>query len=156
MYYIVDRGSIKRKLKKNLTLDGFMMKPKMRITKHFIEVKELIILDRTLTDNVLKMHFQVAFKRLFKMVMNIMESDDASESDMNLALSEIERTKQVLKDKYAQVISQNEYRRMRRKVTILEKQLREKIIIQQRFREMMWSMMQTRQENLEEKKGRGR
>ncbi len=156
MYYIVDRGSIKRKLKKNLTLDGFMMKPKMRLRKDFIEVKEIIILDRTLTDNVLKMQFQVAFKRLFKMVMNIMESDDASESDMNLALSEIERTKQVLKDKYAQVISQNEYRRMRRKVTILEKQLREKIIIQQRFREMMWSMMQTRQENLEEKKGRGR
>lgn len=155
MNYTILRESTNRKLKKKITLDGFLMKPKMRARESFIEVKEIEILNQDLKENVLKMQFHLAYKRIFKLVMNILESD-ASEGDVALALSEIERMKQILKDKYLQEVSKNEYRSMLRKVDILESNLKEKVLVQQRMNEMIWNMMHVPQEDLEEKKGRGR
>ena len=147
----------KEKNKKNLgkrkpVCQGVKMNPKLRNHRDLIEVKEIIIINPSLKEKVLKLQFQVAFRRLFKIVMDSIE-DDGTIGDANIVLDEILKAKKILQKKYKNQIKNEEYRMMWNKMSLLEKEITNKIILQKQRQEMFQRYME---ETKEEKKGRGR
>ncbi len=147
----------KEKNKKNLgkrkpVCQGVKMNPKLRNHRDLIEVKEIIIINPSLKEKVLKLQFQVAFRRLFKIVMDSIE-DDGTIGDTNIVLDEILKAKKILQKKYKNQIKNEEYRMMWNKMSLLEKEITNKIILQKQRQEMFQRYME---ETKEEKKGRGR
>lgn len=147
----------KEKNKKNLgkrkpVCQGVKMNPKLRNHRDLIEVKEIIIINPSLKEKVLKLQFQVAFRRLFKIVMDSIE-DDGTIGDTNIVLDEILKAKKILQKKYKNQIKNEEYRMMWNKMSLLEKEITNKIILQKQRQEMFQMYME---ETKEEKKGRGR
>ena len=147
----------KEKNKKNLgkrkpVCQGVKMNPKLRNHRDLIEVKEIIIINPSLKEKVLKLQFQVAFRRLFKIVMDSIE-DDGTIGDTNIVLDEILKAKKILQKKYKNQIKNEEYRMMWNKMSLLEKEITNKIILQKQRQEMFQRYME---EIKEEKKGRGR
>ena len=147
----------KEKNKKNLgkrkpVCQGVKMNPKLRNHRDLIEVKEIIIINPSLKEKVLKLQFQVAFRRLFKIVMDSIE-DDGTIGDTNIVLDEILKAKKILQKKYKNQIKNEEYRMMWNKMSLLEKEITNKIILQKQRQEMFQMFME---ETKEEKKGRGR
>ena len=147
MAYVIKKEHLKKKLNKNNIANlGYKMNPKLKNHSNFIEVKEIIIIKPSMKEKVLKLSFQVAFRRLFKLVMDLLQDDNATEGDTTICLDEIAKMKKILQQKYKNQINKEEYRTMWSKVSLLQKRLQEKIVKQQ-----MYKMYFT-----EEKKGRGR
>lgn len=150
MAYVIKKEHLKKKLNKNNIANlGYKMNPKLKNHSNFIEVKEIIIIKPSMKEKVLKLSFQVAFRRLFKLVMDLLQDDNATEGDTTICLDEIAKMKKILQQKYKNQINKEEYRTMWSKVSLLQKRLQEKIVKQQ-----MYKMYFT--EEKEEKKGRGR
>ncbi len=161
MNYKVEKEMQNRKLgRKKIPKNGFVMKLKLKSRKDFIEVKEITIMNDILKDNVLKKQFDKAFKRMLKMVMSVRNDEDASDGDIKIAMTEVERMKAILKDKYRDELRVKDFYAMWRKADFLETELKEKIVERQRVQEMIWRNMMTMnnlyEKNLEEEKGRGR
>ncbi len=139
--YEVERNVNAREIKKGTQyFEGVVMRPKLRARDDFIEVKEIVIVNPKLKKKVLKMQFHVAYKRLLKMVMDV-SGEDASDADIQIAFSEIERMKRVLKDEYQKHLQTKEYYTYFEKACFLEKQLRAKVIEQQQIKEMIYRTM---------------
>lgn len=153
-YQIIKNNQKIKWNKKEITNDGYVMKLHLKEHENFIEVNEITIMDETLKNHVLNKQFQIAFRKLFKQVLEVIEDDGSSEGDYVQALNQIEKMKRVLKDKYLHEVSQEEYRFMYHKANLLEKELHDKITLQKNIRKQLEMMMQ--QEMVEEEKGRGR
>lgn len=153
MSYQIRKEKNKKNLgKKKPVCQGVKMNPKLRNHRDLIEVKEIIIINPSLKEKVLKLQFQVAFRRLFKIVMDSIE-DDGTIGDANIVLDEILKAKKILQKKYKNQIKNEEYRMMWNKMSLLEKEITNKIILQKQRQEMFQRFME---ETKEEKKGRGR
>ena len=153
MSYQIRKEKNKKNLgKKKPVCQGVKMNPKLRNHRDLIEVKEIIIINPSLKEKVLKLQFQVAFRRLFKIVMDSIE-DDGTIGDTNIVLDEILKAKKILQKKYKNQIKNEEYRMMWNKMSLLEKEITNKIILQKQRQEMFQRYME---ETKEEKKGRGR
>lgn len=153
MSYQIRKEKNKKNLgKKKPVCQGVKMNPKLRNHRDLIEVKEIIIINPSLKEKVLKLQFQVAFRRLFKIVMDSIE-DDGTIGDTNIVLDEILKAKKILQKKYKNQIKNEEYRMMWNKMSLLEKEITNKIILQKQRQEMFQMYME---ETKEEKKGRGR
>ena len=139
--------------KKNLQFTGLKMKPKLRDHAQFIEVKEIIIVYPSWQEKAMKLQFQVAYRRLFKLVMDVIEDNGSTAGDTKHALNEIQKKKKILRSKYKNKISNEEYRKMWNKVFLLEKKLTEKIVWQQEMTKFIELQLASEKE---EKKGRGR
>lgn len=152
--YIVIKTMDNKKLgRKKLKINGYPMNLKLKPRKDLISVSNFMIVDDNLEKNVLLKQFQLAYRRLFRVIMDVLNDPDATSSDTQIALTEIEKMKQILKDKYEHKFTDLEYKRMVKKVELLEKQLKEKLIFENNMRKMYQKIMD---EELEEKKGRGR
>lgn len=151
-YQIRKEKKTKNLGKRKPICQGVKMNPKLRNHTDLIEVKEIIIINPSLKEKVLKLQFQVAFRRLFKIVMDNIE-EDGTNTDANIVLDELLKAKKVLQKKYKDQIKNEEYRIMWNKLSLLEKEVKNKLILQKQ-REDMLSLYN--EEIKEEKKGRGR
>jgi len=155
--YKIERiATNKNILKKKIKSDGYHMKPKFKAHDELVDVKEIVIVNEALKEKVLTKQFDIAFRRIFKMMMCVTEDSDSTTSngDAKIVLSEIVRMKQILKDKYRQNLSKQEYYKMLKKVEILECELNTKIIKNERKEALMFQKMM--ENNLEEERGRSR
>ena len=127
MAYQIKKEKKKKNLgRKKMNLDGMTMKPKLKAHQNLISVSEIIVIAPSLKKGVIKKSLKLSFRRLFKLVMDTLESADTSEGDILLALDEVAKTKKILQDKYRQELDQQEYHLMWHKVTLLERELKEK------------------------------
>lgn len=146
----------KKIIKKKISKTGLHMKPKLKERKDFVLVKEIIIVNPTLQEKVLKMQFNLAFRRLLKLVIEVVEDETATSGDVGVALSEVERMKNVLKDKYKKNVSSKEYFSMWRKAEYLEQELEKKAIVIKQVEKIYFKKMITNSLEPEEERGRGR
>ena len=106
MAYQIKKEKKKKNLgRKKMNLDGMTMKPKLKAHQNLISVSEIIVIAPSLKKGVIKKSLKLSFRRLFKLVMDTLESADTSEGDILLALDEVAKTKKILQDKYRQECS---------------------------------------------------
>ncbi len=148
--YKMEKKPQKRKVKKNVSTKGYRLNLKLKPRPTFIEVKEIYIFHPDLKETVLKTQFHRVFRKLFRIVMAC--DEEASDGDFALALSEIERARQVLKDRYLHQINQKECREFYKKLAFLEKEIQKKLVLRNQIQEMMLEQ----QMMIKEERGRGR
>ena len=154
MSYQVRKENARKSLgKKNPNLNGIKMKPRLKNHVDYIEVKEIIVVYPKFKQTVLKAKFQVAFRRLFKIVMDIYNSSDSTEGDIFLALDEINKMQKILQCEYKHELNNVEYHNMWKKAQLLKQKLEEKLLLEREYRMQLEMYLE---EQREEKKGRGR
>jgi len=151
VYFIEKEEKVKKIGRKKLKWNGYSMKPKMKERDCFIEVKEITIVNPALKEKVLKTQFHHAFKRMLKLVINTCD-DETSQGDINMALSELERTKKILSEKYKQELAMEDFLNMWKKVEYLES----KLLMQIEYKRYIKEQNMLEKEAVEETKGRGR
>jgi len=154
-YRLEKEGKEKKIGAKKILNEGLSMKPKLKHRNDFVEVKEIIVVNPSLQEKVLKMQFNIAFRRLLKLVINVTEDTDATSGDVGVVLGEIERMKAILKEKYKQMFSKEEYFSMWRKAEYLEQELEKKRVMIEQFEKLfLKQMFYTPQETEERARGR--
>ncbi len=152
--YKLDKNTKERKLgKKKIVVDGLQMNPKFKNHQSLVNVEEIIIASPNLKEKALKMQFNIAFRKVLRMVMDTME--DGGDSDIGVALNELDRMKKILKEKYEQEVSISEFHIMWQKVELLESDLKRTLVERRRMEELYFRKMMEEQE-IEEERGRGR
>ena len=154
MKYVVQRNVDTRKLgRKKLVIEGYELKPHLSKRTELISVSQILVVSPSLHEVVLKKQFKNAYQKVFKKVMVVIEDVDSTSGDVQIVLGEVAKMKQILKEKYKQEVSKNEYRKMWRKVTLLEEELMKKQVLQKNLEQMI-SMMES--SFYEEERGKSR
>lgn len=143
--YKLSKTKKKKKTNRKIKSSGMKFSFHLRPRPNFIDVKEIYIYEPTLKKNVLEAQFNHVFKRLLSLVMYLDETSDTG--DCEIALNEILKTRQILKDKYSKEIDAKTYRNYLKKVSFLEQEIRQKLALQESLEKQL---------DYEERKGRGR
>lgn len=151
-YKIIKEPKNKKLAKKLPKLNGYTITTKIK-RKNFIEVNEIHLMNEDTKEEYLIEQFNRAFKRMLKIVIDIEGSDPESTGDIKIALTEIEKMKQILKEKYRDTVKTETLKKMCKKIKLLEQNLKEKMLEQERINQMILESMNR---EIEEEKGRGR
>ena len=96
------------------------------------KLKKITIYDETIIRNFVIKKVTANYQKVLIIVKDVMESDDASESDCMLALDEIYRLKDILFHKYRIYLKEKQYELFLERILYLENVLQKKILEYQR------------------------
>lgn len=125
-FVIQKNANVKKAGRKKIVIEGYEMKPKLKKHDSLVSVSEVTVVSPKLHELALKKQFKTAYRKVFKKVMIVLEDNDASQTDTVLALDEVAKMKAILKEKYKQNVSKQEYRNMWKKVSLLQTELQKK------------------------------
>lgn len=128
MQYILQKEKKRKKIQQINLSEGFHMKPKLNSHPSLISIKEIILVEEKLKNNVIQKQFNRTFRRLIAMIIDVTESDNTTSSDCIMALNEITKTMSIIEKKYQKALKKNEYMKMQKKLLLLENKIKEKLI----------------------------
>ncbi len=146
MEYKISKDNFGKRImgKKKVVFEGENIALHYQKRNNLLKISEITIIDDTMKENNLIRQYNSRYKKLFKLIMDILETSSSS-TDEALGLDEIFRVKKVLKDKYRHKVSNEIYRKMWKKVSLLEDELRNKIKLERiLFEELMSSKGKSR------------
>lgn len=94
---------------------------KFTITKS--EEEKIIIYDEEIIENVINNRFNQKYRKLLCLIMDVNESEDSTESDVELALIKIEELKNLLLSKYYKYINRDLLNKYLKMLILLEEKL---------------------------------
>lgn len=144
MSYVLTKNNEKVSLYSINIKNGYAFKPKNKA--NVLRVNKVIVLDPLLVDNILTIKFETRFKKLLKLVTFILNNEDATTGDTNLALDEVALLKSILLNRYQKFLSEEKELLFLQKLRILENNLRSK----------EFAINMKYQEYIEESKSKGR
>ncbi len=109
-------------------LHGYKFSPK-KTKDAYIDVKEVTLINPEMIDSVLSIKFNQVFNKLFNKVVNIINDDDASESDTMMVLGEVELLRGILLNKYQNFLKSEKEELFLKKLRVLENELRVKVMM---------------------------
>lgn len=123
--YIIHELDRELLLESSISLDkGF----KYKVKSASLGVKEIIILEPYIIDNLIFNNFNCRYKKILEFYLTILqEEDDTSEGNFMIALDEIARLRSILIRKYNLVVSKKIEEKMLKKLKILENEIRIKV-----------------------------
>lgn len=128
-------------------LHGYKFSPKSK-KEAYLDVKEVTVINPELIDSILSIKFYKIFNKLFNKVVDVLNDDDASESDTMMVLGEVELLRGILLNKYQNFLKFEKEELFLKKLRLLENELKVKIMM---IREKRLAM----EEELEVSKGKG-
>lgn len=152
-YAIQKDVSNKRVGRKKMVIGGYEMKPNLKKHPSMVSVDHVTIVSPNLYENTLLKQFRIAYKKLFKKVILVLE-EDSTGTDSALALDEVAKMKAILKEKYKHHVSKKEYHKMWKKLSILQSELQQKQEMIRNIDLLVKSFMM--QNNYEEERGKSR
>ncbi len=128
-------------------LHGYKFSPKSK-KEAYLDVKEVTVINPELIDSILSIKFNKIFNKLFNKVVDVLNDDDASESDTMMVLGEVELLRGILLNKYQNFLKFEKEELFLKKLRLLENELKVKIMM---IREKRLAM----EKELEVSKGKG-
>lgn len=128
-------------------LHGYKFSPKSK-KEAYLDVKEVTVINPEFIDSILSIKFNKIFNKLFNKVVDVLNDDDASESDTMMVLGEVELLRGILLNKYQNFLKFEKEELFLKKLRLLENELKVKIMM---IREKRLAM----EEELEVSKGKG-
>lgn len=120
---------IKKKLKLSdvISLDGGF---KYVLKSSNLGVKEIIILDSYIIDQLILANFNRRYKKILEYYIATLQNEDSDSSEGNfmISLDEIARLRSILIKKYSLIVSRKIEEKMLKKLKILENEIRMKVI----------------------------
>ena len=84
---------------------------------------KLLIYDKKLVQNVIDQKFDKKYKKLLMLVLDVTESEDATDTDSELVLMKIEEFKILIMNNYIKFVNQNTINKYLRKIMVLEERI---------------------------------
>lgn len=106
---------------------GYTFNPKKN-KEEYINVKEVTVVHPQLIDNVLSIKFANQFKKLLAMAIAVDQDEDASESDAQRVLGEIELLREIILNRYQKFLRKAKEEMFLRKLRVIENEMRIKIL----------------------------
>lgn len=124
MAYILSKNDEKLSLYSTPNFEGCEFKPKK--DKTIISVNKVLVVDKSLTDNILSIKFNDKFKTLLKYAMYVINDEDATSTDTAIVLDEVAMLKGILLNRYQKFLSKEKERLFLEKLRLIENQIRSK------------------------------
>ena len=125
--YLVDKKYIPKKYIELSIPDGYTFKPQIK-TKIYIKVNKVNIVDRTMIDRILTAKYEKSFKQLVSLALKVLNDEDATESDTEIVLGEVELVREILQNRYEKYISYEKVQLFFKKLNVIENEIRIKQI----------------------------
>ena len=125
--YYVNRSS---KINSDVQLkdiDGYKFKPRYR-KDEYVKVSQITIVDRAMIDKILTMKFNKSFNRVAALAMAVINDEDATESDAEIVLGEVELVRDILLNRYQRFLSQKKEELFLKKLRVIENEIRMKAV----------------------------
>ena len=136
----------------SLQLDeGFKFTPKINSP---IVINDITIYDQDLIGWFIYNRFMNKYKKLVALVISLLHDDTSTDSDIKIALDEIEHQKQVIAVKYHKLIKKHEQIEYFKKLEYLEIELKNKYLIKNIMNNM--ELSNNIEHVMEERKGKSR
>lgn len=107
--------------------EGYSFSPKKQISQ-YTKIKKVSLYDEEKIRIIIVRQYSKKYARLAKIIQDLIESDDATESDFMICLDEIEKLKSVLMYKYERLLKTQVYEYFLNDLFFLEKVIRERVI----------------------------
>ena len=113
-------------------LKGYKFTPKSKDNAK-ISVSQIVVVNPSMIDKILTIKFNAMFKKLVAYVANFLNDEDTDSSDAMVALTEIDRLKSIIMNKYHSYIALEKQKFFLNQLSILEQQLNMKMLMQYQF-----------------------
>lgn len=107
---------------------GIKVKPKKLNKKNVINAKNLIIIDSSYCRTYSKKMLEKRLKKIYELIFSTITDDDTTTTDVIQTLSETERLKSIINNKYKEYLELEEIEKLEKKIMILEVELKRKIV----------------------------
>lgn len=107
-------------------VDGYTFKPKAskKGNESYIKVKEVKIVDKTMIDKILSMKFDKLFKQVVALALHVVNDDDATDSDTEMVLDEVELVREILLNRYQKFLRYEKEQLFLKKLRLIENEMR--------------------------------
>lgn len=123
--FVIHEMKKKLKFKEDISLKGGF---KYVIKSANCGVKEIIILNPIIIDQLISTNFNRRYKKILEYYIASLQDDGDNEGNFMMALDEIARLRSILIKKYNLIVSKKIEEKMLKKLKILENEIRMKII----------------------------
>ena len=104
--------------------NGFQITPKNQLQYEGITVQKLVIIKPSFISKLLKRKIQKKLERYLNYIVEVIDSDDESDGDLNEILSELTRYKDILEYQYRKYLDKEYVDLMSKKIEVLEYELK--------------------------------
>jgi hypothetical protein len=114
-------------------IKGFLVKPKNKLKSNGIKVNNAVIIEPSLIDKVLKRKNKKRLDFYIEYIMQLLEDDDASDEEVSVALSAIDRYQSIIRNKYRIFLEEKYINELLKKTNFLKEELKKKKAIMNLF-----------------------
>ncbi len=130
--YIIENKKVKYKLEDKKALEkieGYQFGSNKKVHKiNGNDITKLIIYNKKLANPIVKKQVDKKYKKLVSMITELLVSDDDTGRSQIEALTEIEKFRQIIKNKYREYLTKKDLEAMSKQLTIIQKEAKNKII----------------------------
>ena len=127
--YLKKKKNKNKKLNKfNFKEEGYVFKPNIK-SNNLIKISSLSITNLEFTNSILKKKLDTSFRKLAAIILRVLNSDDVASGDATIALDELFREKEKMKNKYQEYLKKEEYEKYMKRLKVLENELKEKLVV---------------------------
>ena len=108
--------------------DGFKVKPKKSLKYEGIKVSNLVLINPSFIDKVLKRKTRIRLEYYLKLIIDQMDDDESNPTDLRNALNDLTRYKSIIKNNYSKYLEQKYLKLLLNKINIIEGELKSRIL----------------------------
>lgn len=111
-------------------LDGFLFKPRNKMSYDGIIVNKLIMFNPSFTETILKKKIRNRLEIYLRFIIGLIDQDDDDTdiSDLRAALNDLTRYKEIIRRKYLLYLDKRYAEMLMKKIELLEQELKAKIV----------------------------
>ena len=136
-------------------LDGYKFKPKNNIKYNGIEVNEMMIINTSFVEKILKRKVQKKLDIYLKYIIEMIDSEDDDAGKLEEALNDLERFKSIVNNNYKKYLDEKYINILNKKMNLLTQELKAKLLSNKSYIMKQYEKMYY-QNNLEQTETKGK
>lgn len=157
MKYSLTRNKAKRTIDLDVkSLNGYIFKPKNKVKYNGIEVNEMMVINNSFVEKILKKKVQKKLELYLKYIMEILDSSSSDGGKLAEALTDVEKYKSIINNTYAKYLDEKYLNILNKKIELLKQELKTKLNINREYMLKEYEKMYGNYEVEEEVKGKSR
>ena len=104
-------------------IQGFKFKPKNKVKYHGVKVDEMIFINTSFVENILRRKIRNRLDLYLDYVINLQDDDDTDSTKIEMAMNDLARYKSIIKRKYRQYLNERYVMLLLKKIELIEYEL---------------------------------
>lgn len=107
---------------------GFKVKPRNKIKYEGVKVNEMVIINPTFIDKVLKRKTKKKLESYLQFVISLLDEEDTDPSRLAIVLNDLTRYKSIIKNNYRIYLDKLYYELLMKKISVIESELKTRLM----------------------------